>query len=282
MGLRNTVNMADYMDVEWHIPRSNYVSTRRPRISGTALLGDLHLSTGNYGTASSWRLFISGATIAALLGIALALTYLELWISDQFTGLSLAASLMGLAGSDLATLPEYAVIAIQLLPMLNFLIALRLSAMSGYHAAEHKVVAAIEQFGAIEESQVVEMPRAHPRCGTVLLFGVLPGLLIAYPLLWTNPLAAVVVALVGWMLRYRVGYFIQQYFTTKPPTPRQLKAGMDAGRKLMALYTSNPDRRVSVARSIWTRGLPQMIAGVIAGQYLLGLILDHLHIVLDL
>jgi uncharacterized protein YqhQ len=125
------------------------------------------------------------------------------------------------------------------------------------------------------------MPRAHPRCGTVLLFGVLPALLIAYPLLWTNPLAAMVVALVGWMLRYRVGYFIQQYFTTKPPTPRQLKAGMDAGRKLMALYTSDPDRRVSVARSIWTRGLPQMIAGVIAGQYLLGLILNHLHVLLD-
>lgn len=273
--------MADYMDVEWHIPRSSYVSTRRPRISGTALLGGLHLATGNYGTASSWRLFVSGATIAGLLGIALALTYLELWISDQFTGLSLAANLMGLTASDLAALPEWAVISLQLLPMLNFLIVLRLSAMSGYHAAEHKVVAAIEHFGAIEEDQVVEMPRAHPRCGTVLLFGVLPALLIAYPLLWTNPLAAMVVALVGWMLRYRVGYFIQQYFTTKPPTPRQLKAGMDAGRKLMALYASNPDRRVSVARSIWTRGLPQMIAGVIAGQYLLGLILNHLHVLLD-
>jgi hypothetical protein len=116
----------------------------------------------------------------------------------------------------------------------------------------------------------------------VLLFGVLPALLVAYPLVWTNPLAALAIAMVGWVLRYRVGYFIQQYFTTKPPTPRQLQKGMAAGEKIMDLYLSDPDRKVSLARNIWTRGLPQMLAGVIIGQHLLGLILTHLHLWLDL
>lgn len=273
--------MADYIDVEWHIPRTNYVSVKRPRISGTAMVGGLHLSTGNYGTASPARLVVTGAAIAAQLGIALVLTYLELWISDQFTGLSLAAGLLGLSGPGTTPGQDYAAIAAQLLPMLNFLIVLRLSPMSGYHASEHKVVAAIERYGGIQRDQVVDMPRAHPRCGTVLLFGVLPTLLIAYPLMWTNPAAGLIVAVVGWMLRYRVGYFIQQYFTTKPPTPKQLDVGMASGNKLMTLYTADPDRRVSVARAIWTRGLPQMIVGVIAGQYLLGLILQHLHLWLD-
>jgi len=274
--------MSDYLDVEEHLPRTSYVSVARPRISGTALVGGLHLATGNYGTASPWRLLLSGAAIAALLGVAMAMTYVELWILDQFTGQSLASGLLGLSGPGAAPPGEAFAIAAQLLPMLNFLIALRLSPMAGYHAAEHKVVSAIERYGRLDYDQVVDMPRAHPRCGTVLLFGVLPTLLIAYPLVWSNPLAAAGVAVVGWMLRYRVGYFIQQNFTTKPPTPKQLAAGIEAGRKLMALYMSDPDRSVSVARSIWTRGLPQMIVGVIAGHYLLQHILDHLHLWLDL
>jgi len=273
--------MTDYLDTEQHLPRSSYVSVNRPRISGTALVGDLHLATGNYGTASSWRLVLSGAAIAAFLGIAMGLTYIELWILDQFTGQALASGLLGLTGPGATPPGRFLAIAAQLLPMVNFLVVLRLSPLAGYHAAEHKVVSAIERYGNIEYEQVVDMPRAHPRCGTVLLFGVLPTLLIAYPLLWSNPLAALAVAVVGWMLRYHVGYFIQQNFTTKPPTPRQLAAGVAAGRKLMALYMSDPDRRVSIARGLWTRGLPQMVAGVVIGHYLLQHILDHLHVWLD-
>jgi hypothetical protein len=273
--------MADYLDTEWHLPRSSYVSVKRPRISGTALMGGLHLATGNYGTASPWRLALSGAAIAAFLGAAMGLTYIELWILDQFTGQLLASGLLGLTGPGATPPGEFFALAAQLLPMLNFLVVLRLSPLSGYHAAEHKVVSAIERYGSIEYEQVVDMPRAHPRCGTVLLFGVLPTLLIAYPLLSSNPLVAVAVAVIGWMLRYRVGYFIQQNFTTKPPTPRQLAAGIAAGRKLMALYMSDPDRRVSIARGIWTRGLPQMITGVVLGHYLLQQILDHFHVWLD-
>jgi hypothetical protein len=274
--------MADYLDTEWHLPRSSYVSVKRPRISGTAMLGGLHLATGNYGTASPWRLMMTGAAIAVLLGLAMAMTYIELWIIDQLTGASLAPSLLGMPEAATAQVQGWLAIAPQLLPMLNFLVVLRLSPMSGYHAAEHKVVAAIERYGSLEREQVVEMPRAHPRCGTVLLFGVLPTLLIAYPLLFTSPLVAAGVAVVGWMLRYHVGYFIQQVFTTKPPTPQQLDAGIAAGRKLMALYTADPDRRVSVARSLWTRGLPQMVAGVIAGHYLMQVVAQYLHVWLDL
>jgi hypothetical protein len=274
--------MAEYRDIELHVPRAHYVSVRRPRISGTALVGGLHLATGSYGTASPWRLFFTGVAIVGLLGIGLVLTYLELWVFDQFTGLSLSAGLLGLSGPGTTAGETYAAVAVPLLPLLNFLIVLRLSPMSGYHAAEHKVVAAIEQYGSIEYAQVVEMPRAHPRCGTVLLFGVLPALLLAYPLVWTNPLAALTIAMVGWVLRYRVGYLIQQYFTTKPPTPRQLQAGIAAGDKIMDLYLNNPDREVSLARNVWTRGLPQMLAGAIIGQHLLRLVLTHLHLWLDL
>lgn len=273
--------MTDHDDNGWATPQLQYLTVQRPRISGTALLGGLHLATGNYGTAPWWQLFLSGFGIVGSLAAALILTYLELATIDQFAGTAFALGLLGVTTPSAEGWQTYLDLALQLLPMLNFLVVLRLTPLSGYHAAEHKVVAAVEAYGRIEYDEVVEMPRAHPRCGTVLLFGILPTLLIAYPLAFTNPLAALPIAFVGWVLRYRVGYFIQQYFTTKPPTPGQLKAGIEAGRKLMALWSADPERRVSIARNLWTRGMPQMIGGVLVGQQLLGYLYSHAHLWLD-
>jgi hypothetical protein len=273
--------MSEFDEREWSAPETRYVSPRRPRISGTALIGGLHLATGNYGTAPWWQLLVSGLGIVGALAIAMVLTYVELFLLDKGLGTQFSLGLLGTAAQPSGGAMLYVNMALQLLPMGNFLIALRLSPLSGYHAAEHKVVGAIEAFGGVREEQVVEMPRAHPRCGTVLLFGIIPAMLIAFPLWSTNPLAAVAVAFIGWSLRYRVGYFIQQYFTTKPPTPGQLRAGMEAGSKILRLWASDPDRQVSIAKGLWTRGLPQMIAGVLVGQWLMGLVYEHLHVWLD-
>lgn len=271
--------MSDYENNGWRVPESAYVSTKRPRISGTALIGGLHLATGNYGTAPWWQLFFSGLGIVAALSTALIMTYIELCVIDHFAGTSFALALLG--GQQASGAMSYIQIALQLLPMANFLVVLRMSPLSGYHAAEHKVVAAVETYGDIRYEQVVEMPRAHPRCGTVLLFGIIPTLLIAWPLFAKDPLAAVVVAFIGWTFRYRVGYFIQQYLTTKPPTPAQLRAGIAAGQKLLRLWHADPEHQVSIARNIWTRGLPQMIGGVMLGQFLMVSIYQHLHLWLD-
>lgn len=273
--------MSEFNEQEWPVPATQYVSVARPRISGTALLGGLHLATGNYGTAPWWQLLLSGLGIVAALSVAMVLTYMELFLLDRALGTAFSAGLLGVGEAPSVGTMGYVHIALQILPMLNFLTVLRLSPLSGYHAAEHKVVGAVEAYGGTEYDQVVDMPRAHPRCGTVLLFGIIPALLIAYPLFLKNPVAAVVVAALGWSLRYRVGYFIQQYFTTKPPTPAQLDAGIAAGRKLLAYWQSDPDRRVSIARNLWTRGLPQMIAGVMLGQYLLNVLYTNLHLWLD-
>jgi len=273
--------LSEYLDIERLAFRPSYISLQRPRISGTALVGGLHLATGNYGTASAGHLFLSGLAIAGMLGLALTFTFIQLRIVDQLAGTGFSWGMLGLSVPRATATAEYLDFLVQLLPPFNFLLILRLSPLSGYHAAEHKVVAAIERYGRLVYEEVVEMPRAHPRCGTVLLFGVLPALLIAYPLLQTNPLLGMLVALLGWAFRYHIGYFIQQHFTTKPPTPQQLWAGIKAGQKLLALYGQNPDKRVSVAQGLWTRGLPQMLAGLLVGQQLLKLLLDYLPFWLD-
>jgi len=266
----------------FYVPPLSEPVARRPRISGTAVVGGVHLSTGNYGTAPPLRLFLSGVTIALLLGLGMALTFVEAWLLDRLLGTSIASSLLGLASPAVGG--RSAVLAqslLSVLPLFNFLVMLRLSPLAGYHAAEHKVVAAIEAHGDLTWSEVLAMPRAHPRCGTVLLFGILPTMLVAYPLWRANPLLAVLVGVVGWVLRYHVGYLIQQHFTTKPPTPEQLRAGIEAGRKLLYYWGSNPERVVPPALNLWIRGMPQLIAGVIVGQQVLGFVQQHLHVWLD-
>ena len=248
---------------------------RPPRISGTAMLGGVHLSTGSCGTGGFWQLAVSGLGIAAALGVGMALTYIELWLLEHWTTVGAASALLGPGTGDAATATLAGSLSL-ILPFCNFLLVLRLSPLSGYHAAEHKVVAAIEAYGELNWDQVVTMPRAHPRCGTVLLLGILPAMLIAYPMLHTNPLLAVVVAVLGWMLRYRVGYFIQQHFTTKTPTPEQLRAGIAAGRQILDHWRRHPYQRVAPARNLWNRGLPQMLAGVVLGQCLLTRIMEYL------
>lgn len=262
----------------FYVPATNAERVPPPRISGTAVVGGVHLSTGNYGTISPWRLMVSGAAIAALLAPAMILTFIEFWLLERFWGQGLTDVIWGVSA---VTVSKYAHTATPIFSFLNFLLMLRLSPLSGYHAAEHKVVAAIEKYGQLERDQVLTMPRAHPRCGTVLLLGILPAALIAYPLYSTNPLAAIMVAALGWLLRYRVGYFIQQHFTTKPPTPGQMEAGLQAGHRLMTLWSSDPRRRVTTVQNLWIRGLPQLLVGVFAGQHLLSYIMSHLHIWLD-
>jgi hypothetical protein len=277
--------MADNLSPQntgWYVPPLPPPPMPQPRISGSALIGGLHLATGNYGTAPWWQLSLSGLAIVVALGLAMALTFVESWFLDRWLGLGLASQMSGLpAPAPAGVAPAIPQVLLTALPMINFLIVLRLSPLSGYHAAEHKVVAALEAYGDLQWEQVVEMPRAHPRCGTVLLFGLLPTLLIAWPLLWTHPLTALLVALAGWHLRYPVGFFIQQNFTTSPPTIHQLETGIAAGRKLMTLWQANPGRLVSRAHNLWIRGLPQMLIGVFGGQYLLYFIVNHLHLWLD-
>ncbi len=251
---------------------------RPRRITGTALPLGVHLSNGAYGSASSLHLLLGGVYIMTLLALATALTYIETWVLQQASGVSLSWIALQVS-SDQSPATELAFV--QVLVLINFLLILRVSALSGYHAAEHKVVTAMEHFGDLRYDDVVEMPRVHPRCGTVLLFGVLVAVGLFFSLLPVHWALAALGGLLGWRFRYHTGYFVQNHFTTKPPTPTQLRAGMKAGETLLERWRQDPDRRVPWLRSLWIRGLPQMLIGLFLAMHLLDYVHTHLHIWLD-
>ncbi len=250
------------------------------RISGSAMPTGVHLSTGWVRTSSDWELFLTGLAIMGLAGVSAILSFILVWLLDGATRAPTVAILLGALPAGVPVSFAYWQIAVNLIAFLAFLVVLRLSPLAGYHAAEHMTVTCIEQTGRLDVQQVRYMPRAHHRCGTSLLAGILPVILVAVPLWAVRPELSALVVLVGWMAREQVGYWLQQVFTTKAPTRRQLEAGVRAGQRLLAMADAQP-RALSPAQKLWRRGFPQMAAGAVAGMWALGWVLDHLHLVLE-
>jgi hypothetical protein len=243
-----------------------------PRIGGTAMPGGVHFSSGNYGTGPSYLLFLTGITVIATGAAAMVLAYVLAWLGGYLTGRPLSDALMGLANSsDFHYLPLVQV-GTNLLIFLCFLVVLRVSPMSGYHGAEHKVVHCLEIYGVLDRDLAWTCPRAHRRCGTTLLAGFLPVLLVALPLaalpLWGPPAAVAVVA-VCWFTRFRVGAAVQQVFTTKEPTAHQLDTALRAAEVLLERWRRDPTRKLPLWQSLWVRGYPQMVAGVVVAVQVL-------------
>src|SRR5690606_10053933 len=136
--------------------------------------------------------------------------------------------------------------------LLLFLVLLRLQPLSGYHAAEHMVVHAIEQNEPLEPDTVSRMPRVHPRCGTniAVALGLFLGI---FSMEWLfDQEVRVLIGLLTALFFFRpIGAFVQSVFTTRPPTPRQIQAGVDAGRQLLERYQTGTPRSNSPLARIW-------------------------------
>jgi len=241
----------------------------------------VHLSTSTFGTASFWQLGLTGLALVSIGSLALAASYVVLWTIGQLSGLPLAEVHLQVIGPAVG--PAYVgwEIFANLVAFFLFLVAVRLTPLASYHGAEHKVVSAIERYGYVTEELAREMPRVHPRCGTTLLAGILPAFLIAVPLLMLAPVTGVMVIILGWMFRYRVGAVIQHYLTTREPNQQQLAAGVKAGRQLLENWHRRPFANVSLLSSLWQRGFVQLLIGVVGGSQLLQWVYSHLHIWLD-
>ncbi len=234
--------------------------------------GGVHFSSGNYGTGPNYLLFLTGVVIMALGALAMALAYVLIWLAGHFSGLPLSDAFQGLANPGDVPYRVLVQIGLNLVVFLSFLVVLRVSPLAGYHGAEHKVVHCLELYGVLDYDLVWTCPRAHKRCGTTLLAGFLPIPFVAVPLLsvpvYGAPAALAVVA-VGWFTRFQVGALIQQIFTTKEPTPRQMATALRAAERLLERWRRDPSRRVPLWHGLWARGFPQMIAGVIVAVQVL-------------
>jgi hypothetical protein len=255
-GFRGVVTRSDIL-------ASHLNLMRPPVIAGMATPLGVHLTTGAVcGGAGSLGLYLTGVAMSLMLVAAQAILVILAFLYDKVFGTHLYMILASppTGHLTLAALQtdavRYLFLALQAALMFTLL---RLSPITSYHAAEHQVVHAIEAGEPLEPEIVAQMPRAHPRCGTNLWAGAMLFLLICSGLgTDTGLIVALVVVVAGWR---SVGYYLQQYITTKRASPRHIQNGIKAGEELLAKYQREPNKQADGWSRIWNMGLVQVALG---------------------
>ena len=151
-------------------------------------------------------------------------------------------------------------------PLVLFLLSFRLLPLAGIHAAEHKVVHAIERGEPLVPEVLKRMPRVHPRCGTNLAVGM--SLFVGiWNLEWIHDtnlrlLAAGIVTLGAWR---PLGGIIQHFVTTRPPNDRHIAMGIRAGEELLDRYALERGKPPSFLRRLYASGMLHALVGSLIG-----------------
>ncbi|MCX6375527.1 MAG: DUF1385 domain-containing protein [Armatimonadetes bacterium] len=218
------------------------LTIRPPAVAGMATPLGVYLTTGHIRAgAGDLGLFLAGVLLMLMRVAAVGIVYGSAWALDRIHAFA-PWSLLGVLHS---------------IPI--FMILLRVLPISGYHAAEHQVVHAIENGEPLRSPNVAHMPRVHPRCGTNIVAAAILFLMVAEIFSTeTAMLIAIFVLVFTWRI---LGAYTQFYITTKSPTTRQLESGIKAGESLLEQYRKHPGYRVTGWRRIWNTGMPQVMLG---------------------
>ena len=237
-----------------------------PPIAGLATPLGVYLTTGALRAgAGDLALAATGASLMVLNLLSLGLVE---GLARLLSHLSPASAAQAASSGAIAVASIVAAYALQ---VAIFLVLLRVSPLTGTHAAEHMVVRAVEEGEDLVAEKVRQMPRVHPRCGTNLM-ALVVLVVIAYQLLSSvrriSPEAQVfalvlLVMLVALSWR-RLGAGLQRWITTKRPSDRQLARAIAAGEELLAKVQARPSAGARPVRRIWHTGFVQVAAGFFA------------------
>jgi len=231
-----------------------------PPVAGLATPFGVYLTTGALRVgAGDLALGATGASLMLLNIAAAAVVYGLAWLADRLIPLPDGGSEVGIA----------TVLLFYSLQIAIFLLLLRVSPLTAVHAAEHKVVHAVEEGEDLTLQKVRHMPRVHPRCGTNLM-ALLIVLVIAEQLLESLGgslgdssrlfalLLLVMIVLLTWR---RLGAGMQRWVTTRRPSDRQLTSAIEVAEDLLVKVRARPGARAGFPRRLWNSGFLQVLAG---------------------
>lgn len=246
---------------------------RPPMVGGMATPLGVYLTGGGvWAGAGSIGLFLTGVLLMVLNILAMVLVYSgSRWFQEK-TGIPLYAMLLSPVASWLDW-QDWVGMVLRGLPIVLFLLFVRLSPIAGIHAAEHMTVHAIERGEPLELEYVRRMPRVHPRCGTNLAAGAIIFLTLANLNTGIYRDITLLVAFITTLLAWRpLGNFLQAVFTTRPPTERHLRNGIEAGKQLLQRYQMQGYRHLTFHERIWNMGILQIASGMLAVWWTLDLL----------
>jgi len=249
---------------------------RAPRpqsVGGMATPFGVYLTNGSFGAgAKGWALVSTGVVMSLMLITATILTNLLT---------TFAAANHVTINDDIATV----------ISLLLFVGGFRFLPLAGIHAAEHKVVHAIERGEELTRENVRRMPRVHPRCGTNLVVGLsilmgvtcfglqLPGPKTKLEDFVGDISTRILVAAIATLLFWRpLGSFVQYWGTTKEPNDKQIDMGIRSGEELLKTYATGRGGERSLPSRLWSSGIFHVMAGASATMALLSLLKLALHL----
>jgi CBS domain-containing protein len=256
-------NLGGYQGVIYRSDLMGYLTQnlRPPAVAGMATPLGVYLTTGSVsGGTGSLGLFLTGVALALMMLAA------ELSVEGLIKLFSIITNIRAdimlrsvplIQYPNIYDVPFYASVV---LSIIIFFLLLRFSPLSGYHAAEHMTVHAIEAGETLTAENVKSMPRVHPRCGTNLLAAAGVFLIIATRISSQfGVMIALLVVVVGWRT---IGAWLQYFVTTRTPSPRELAKGVEAGNDLLRQYQEQPNLQLVGFKRIWKLGFIQTAAGL--------------------
>lgn len=269
MDAHNVENMAvvdDFGNYLGLITRGDVISalarTMRPQsVGGLATPLGVFLTTGSHRAgAGDFGLFLTGVSLGLMLYASIFLVFAVAWLVQRLTNVPLLGILIS-TSVGVANWMDALKGVMLVAPIPLFLLMMRFSPLSGYHAGEHQTVNAIENGEPLKPEYVRRMSRVHPRCGTNLMVGVSLFLMVSERFSSdVATLIAIFVIIFSWKT---IGGFFQYYVTTKNPTDAQLISGIEAGEELLEKFRQNPAFQVSGRQRIWNTGMPQVMLGML-------------------
>lgn len=238
------------------------LTIRPPVVAGMATPLGVYLTTGSLRAgAGDLGLVLAGVTLMLMNYTAMGSIFGLAWLIDK-TDLLAPWSLVAILNSPPVNVTNWMdllrlVMAGAALPI--FLLLMRVLPLSGYHAAEHQVVHAIENGEPLKLENVAAMPRVHPRCGTNIVTGIIVFLMVTN--IFSTDVAILITVFMLVFAWRAIGGFFQYYVTTKPPNARQLASGIKAGESLLEQYRNHTGYQVTGWQRIWNTGMPQVMIG---------------------
>lgn len=249
-------------------------SIRPQMVGGLATPIGVHLTCGSQrGGVSDLGLILMGVLFGLLNLAGLAVFGALMWLGQRYLGQPLYASLLSEPTAQFSLYNMILYVA-GAAPVIALGLGIRFLPVSGYHAAEHQTVHAIEQGEPLEYEAVRRMPRVHPRCGTNLAAAaaIFIFLITTYP----SPLVvlgAIIFVLMGWR---SIGGWLQHHVTTRTPNRKQILSGIKAGEELLANYRDEVLGNRPAGTRLWNLGFAQIFIGLLPTMVLGGLLFQLL------
>lgn len=142
----------------------------------------------------------------------------------------------GVLGGVLGFFAAYPIVPVLAL----FFLAMRFSPIGRYHGAEHKVVAAYEEYGEVSLENARGSGRIHPRCGTnILIYLALAAALDPLVNWWGYSVLQFILISEAWFVfgqsrpSVAVGNFLQRHLTTTEPSRCELEVAVRSMNRLL-------------------------------------------------